>query len=523
VSVLPSLHPPLTLGSQLTLGALRAPERVAIAMVDGPAQTYRELDGLTNRLANALLGSGILPGERVAIWMDNSLEYLDTYLACLKSGHVIVQINVRHTAFEAKYQLEDSGAAALFFDDTVAERVEGLELAGQLRLLATTGKERVSGALSFAQLVEGGSTSGLVNDLRPEDLAVIGYTSGTTGFPKGAELTHRSIRTLGATNALTNRYVMQSRQIFPLSLSFTAGIPAHILTHLYVGGTSYIMKNWDTERLVDAIDDYSASFTILPSPPIVEFAQIVRSRHTNLDSLVSVLHSTAKAPEEHLELLVDTIGPRLVEGWGMTENSGGLIAATTGEDYSGKIPGIFSSTGRAAPDTVVRIIDDEGNLLPADGNSVGQLIVFSGALARGYWQNPEATANSFVDGWYHTGDLGHIDPDGYITILDRRNDLILSGGMNVYPSEIERILLSVEGVAEAAVVAGPHERWGQTPVAFVRRGDESVSAESIIAHCRERLASYKLPTDIRFMDALPMNASGKVLKSVLRESIEPGA
>lgn len=517
------LSAPLTIGSHVTLGAMRSPEKIAIAMIDGPAQTYRELDLTTNRFAHALLGAGIEPGERVAIWMENRLEYLDAYLACLKSGHIVVQINIRHTAYEAQYQLENSGATVLVFDDAVAERVEKLDLGDQLRLLVTTGEDRVGGAVRFSSFIGAASAAPVVSRLGPEDLAVIGYTSGTTGFPKGAELTHRSIRTLGVTNAFTNRYVMQSTQIFPLSMSFTAGIPAHLLTHLYVGGTSHIMKEWDTERLVDAIDEHHATFTIMPSPPIVQFCEAVRARGTRLDSLVSVLHSTAKAPEEHLELLVDTIGPRLVEGWGMTENSGGLAAATTAGDYIGRQPGIFSSTGRAAPDTVVRVLDDEGNILPDDGSTVGQLVFHSGSIARGYWQNPEATAKSFVDGWYHSGDLGHIDPDGYVTILDRRNDLVLSGGMNVYPSEIERILIQIDGIDEVAVIAGPHERWGQTPVAFVRRGSVPVSVDGILAFSRERLAAYKLPTDIRFVDTLPKNASGKVLKHELRAILETEA
>ena len=514
-----NLPAPLTLGSHLRLGAVRSPNTVAIAMLDGRAHTYAELDEQTNRIAQALLGAGIRKGERVAIWMENDLEYLDVYLACLKSGHVVVQVNIRHTAYEAGYQLENSGSVALFFDDSVAERVENLDLAGQLRLLVTTGKERVSGAQAFGAFSETGHPEVPRGGPGAEDLAVIGYTSGTTGFPKGAELTHRSIRTLGVTNAFTNRYVMQSTQIFPLSMSFTAGIPAHILPHLQVGGTSIIMRAWDTERLVDAIDEYRATFTILPSPPIQEFCEVVRARSTRLDSLVSVLHSTAKAPEEHLENLVDTIGPRLVEGWGMTENSGGLAAATTSRDYLDRRSGIFSSTGREAPDAVIRLIDAEGNELPHDGDAVGQLVFHSGSLARGYWNNPEASQVAFRDGWYHSGDLGRIDPDGYVYILDRRTDLILSGGMNVYPSEIERVIIQINGVVECAVIATPHERWGQSPLAYIVRSSDEVTAGSIVEYSRERLAGYKLPTEIRFVDTLPKNASGKILKHELRQDL----
>lgn len=519
---MPSLTPlaaPTTLGSHLQLGALRAPDRIAIAMLDGPAETYAQLDATTDRLANALLGAGLAPGERVAIWMDNQLAYLHVYFACLKSGHPVVQVNVRHTASEADFQLANSGASALFFDDSVAERVEKLTVGDQLRVLATTGAERVGGAVSFNSFRDTGRAAPVSVGPSEHDLAVIAYTSGTTGFPKGAELTHRSIRNLGWTNVLSNRYVMQSTQIFPLSLSFGAGIPAHVLPHLLVGGTSYIMPKWDTERLVDAIEEHRAAFTILPSPPILEFCDVAAAKPRALDTLVSVLHSTAKAPEEHLERLVNTIGPKLVEGWGMTENSGGLVAATTVTDYAPTRPRIFSSTGRPVPDVVVKLIDEDGAELPHDGTTVGQLVFTSGSLARGYWGNPEATESSFRDGWYHSGDLGSIDPEGYVYIYDRRTDLILSGGMNVYPSEIERVLLQLAGIRECAVTAAPHERWGQTPVAFVV-ADGVVSEDAILAHAKEHLAGYKLPTRIEFLDELPKNASNKIMRARLRERAE---
>lgn len=516
----PAVPVPTTLGSHFQLGALRSPDKIAIAMLDGEANTYSELDAVTNRVAQAILGAGIPAGERVAIWMNNDLAYLHVYFACLKSGHVVVQVNVRHTAPEANYQLANSGAVALFFDDSVAERVERLEVHDQLKLLVTSGRERVHGARAWEEFRDSGRADRVRRGPTAEDLAVIAYTSGTSGFPKGAELTHRSIRALGSTNVFTNRYVMQSIEIFPLSLSFGAGIPSHILPHLQVGGTSYIMKRWDTERLVDAIDEHRATFSILPSPPIPEFCDVVEARHTRLESFVSVLHSTAKAPEEHLERLVDTIGPRLVEGWGMTENSGGLVAATSVEDYRSRRDRIFSSTGRPSPDVVVRVVDDDGLDLPFDGESVGQLIFHSSSLARGYWANAEATEASFRDGWYHSGDLGTIDPEGYVYINDRRTDLIISGGMNVYPSEIERAVMQVSGVVECAVVAAPHERWGQTPVAFVVRSSNDITAELILAHAHEQLAGYKLPSEIRFVDELPKNASNKIVRRHLRDSLE---
>ncbi|BCW05864.1 class I adenylate-forming enzyme family protein [Arthrobacter sp. NtRootA1] len=506
------------LGSLVRIGAQRAPNRIAIRMLDGIGVTYAELDDNTNRIANAMLGAGISSGDRVAIWMENDIRYMEAYLACLKAGMVVVQCNVRHTSFEAQHMLDDSGAVALFIDDSTAERVEALENRDSIRLTVTTGANRDAATRGYEGFrASGQPTPPTPISPAPDDLAVLAYTSGTTGLAKGARLTHRSLRSIVQTNQVANRYSIGSTQIFALSLSSSAGIPAHVLPHLAVGGTTILMSNFDTPRLVDAIDRHHATFTTLPGPPIVDFCTIVREQGLTLPSLQSLLHGTAKAPEEHLELLVDAIGPRLVEGWGMTENSGGLVAATSALDYSERRPGIFSSTGRSVPETVVRLIDEHGNKLPHDGSSVGQLIVRSGSLADGYWNNEEASAKAFRNGWYHTGDVGRIDEEGYIEVLDRRTDLIISGGMNIYPSEIERVLLQIPGVIECAVVGVHHEKWGSTPVAYVvRASDVSPSLGELEAVCRRQLASYKQPSRIEFTSALPRNVGGKVMRHRLR-------
>lgn len=505
------------IGVQVQLGAARSPGRTAIEIYGGPSRTYGELHETTNRLAQAL-GAMLERGSRVGIWLTNVIEYMDIYLACAKAGLVVVQVNIRHKVPEARYQLENSGCSALFYGETVRDMVDELDLSGEIPLLVAVKTQLVKGAVGFEDFVSKGVN--LMPPLPDDDhLLVIGYTSGTTGFPKGAELTHRSVKTLGTTNVFTNRYVMQSTQVFGLSLSFSAGIPAHVLPHLYVGGTTVLLESWDTELLIDAIEKRRATFTIVPSPSIVDFCEAASKDLRRLDTLVSALHSTSKAPAEHLQLLVETIGPRLVEGWGMTENSGGLVAATSVADYSPPLPGIFESTGRPAPDAVIRVIDEDGNELPHDGESVGQLVFHTASLARGYWNNPEASAKAFCDGWYFSGDLGTINSEGYVKVIDRRPDLIVSGGMNVYPSEVERVMISLKGIIEVAIVAAPHPRWGQTPVAFVVSGDPAMTVERIIEHCDHEMAGYKKPSQIFIVDELPRNVSGKVLKHVLRDRL----
>jgi fatty-acyl-CoA synthase len=519
---LPSRAGTAAIGAQVQIGAVRTPDRSALEIFGGRRRSYAELHERTNRLAQALLGVGLEKGSRVGIWLTNCLEYMDIYIACAKANLVVVQVNIRHKGSEASFQLANSECQALFYGETVRGFVEELALGDSMRLVVGVGCDLVKGAVAFETFLESGANV-MPTEPSDDDLLVIGYTSGTTGFPKGAELTHRSVKTLGQTNAITNRYVVGSTQIFGLSLSFSAGIPAHVLPHMYVGGTTIILGDWNTEELVDAIEAHRATFSILPSPPIVDFCHLVEKDIHRLDTIVSLLHSSSKAPPEHLEMLVNAIGPRLVEGWGMTENSGGLIAATVASDYQPRRPGIFESTGRAAPDAVIRLIDEEGNLLPHDNDAVGQLVAHSGSLARGYWKNAEASAATFRDGWYYSGDLGRIDPDGYVTIIDRRPDLIVSGGMNVYPSEVERVILTLPGIRDCAVVATAHERWGQTPVAFITLSNHSLTVEDVLAYCGREMAGYKIPTKIFLVDDLPRNVSGKVLRRELRALLEGDA
>jgi acyl-CoA synthetase (AMP-forming)/AMP-acid ligase II len=493
--------------------AAQHPHRIALVMAEGPSRTYWQLHERTNRLAQALLANGIAPGARVAVWLGNRLEYLETYLACAKAGFVVVPVNIRFTVHEAGYILDHSGAQALVYGPEVDQRVDELAGLRELRLVLRVGPS-IPGATEFESFLAAGADA--LPAPPPEDaLLVIGYTSGTTGLPKGALLTHRSVSRLGLTNAVSCRYVMGSVQIFGLSLSFTATVPAHILPHLAIGGTTVVLPAWDTERMLRECQRHRADFLILPSPPILDFVTIAGRDPALVGSLRAVLHSASKAPPEHLEALVGVLGSRLVEGWGMTENSGGLLTATSAADYQRQRTAIFSSVGQAVIGTTVRVVDSEGRPMPHDGSTVGEIIATSGSLACGYWNDATATAAAFRDGWYHTGDLGTVDTDGYVSLVDRRTDLIISGGMNVYPSEVERALHLLPGVCDCAAVGTPHPRWGQTPVAFVVATGSALTSAEVVRHCRTLLADFKLPTAVHLVDELPRNASGKLRRDVL--------
>jgi fatty-acyl-CoA synthase len=507
------------LGELLRANALRAPDQVAFKLRGGPERTYGELDRRTDQLAQALRGSGFEPGDRVAAWMEDGLEYVELYFAAAKAGLVMAPINARYKPREARFQLEDSGARALFYTAGVAERAEAVMED------VSRGDVKAVGPEGFDELVRAGSQRPLSPP--PEDaLLMIGYTSGTTGTPKGAMLTHRSVRALARSNALCYRLALGSIGVFAGSMSFVATVPAFLLSHVTVGGTVVMLGRSSVEEQIAAIESEHGSYTSVSSPRLEEFAELVSRSPGRVASLQSLLHGASKAPRHLHERMLEVVGDRYLEGWGMTENSGGLLTATTRRDMRGEGDAldVLASAGRPVIDTVVDVVGEDGQPLEHDGRTPGELIARAPTLMQGYWRRPEATEAALRDGWYHTGDVGTIDPAGYVYVSDRRSDLVVSGGMNVYPSEVEACIAELPGVAECVVFGAPHERWGQTVVAaVVRRPGVELSPDDVIEHCRSVMATFKKPSRVWMVDALPRNTSGKVLREATRRMVLGGA
>jgi acyl-CoA synthetase (AMP-forming)/AMP-acid ligase II len=511
-----------TVGDLVELGARRSPDRAALKVRDGRQITYAELDQRSNRLANALLGSGLERGDRVAAWMTDRIEYVELYLAVAKAGMVMVPINAMLRAKEAAHPLADSGARALFCSTGTAGSPEELPGLSELQLLAAVGDEEPPGSWRYEEdLVALGSPRRPAPP-DPDSPYVIGYTSGTTGAPKGAVLTHRSVLAIARLNALSYRLPLFSVAAATGSMSFVATVPAHYVSHLYVGGTVVMMGRWDVESLLATVAAERVTFTYLPAPTIPQFTDLGRADPGSWATLTSILHSASRADPAKLRELCEVVGGRFVEGLGMTENSGGLVTATTSEDVEGETEArdLFASTGRAVAESAVALVGPEGEPLPHDGETVGELAIRTPALMSGYWNRPEETERVLRDGWYRTGDLASIDPAGYVYVADRRTDLIVSGGINVYPTEVEDVIRAIPGVEDCAVVGLPHERWGQTVVAAVTlNGSEQLDAAAVIEHCRGELASFKKPTEVAFVEELPRTTSLKVRRSAVRDML----
>ena len=511
-------HANATVAGILYDAAQSCPDRLAVVSPSGQGITYAALVDRGLRLGHALLDGQLGPGNRVAAWMEDSVEYVQLYVACALAGLVLVPINKRFTEHEARQIVEHAEPAALVFSASLGARVSAL--AKDFPAIRTIGVESAPVAQDqFEELIGTGANEPLPTP-SPEDLYIIGYTSGTTGPAKGAMLTQGSVATLARMNTVSYRLPVGSVAALTGSMSFVAVVPSHIISHFYARGTVHLLGRWDVESLLVSIERHQANFTYIPSPLIQDFADAAATDPSRWQSLDTVLHSASKVAAGQLRRLADVIGPRLVEGWGMTENSGGLVTATTPADVRCRPAGLdrLGTVGRAVPEVVVRIVDSGGGHLPHDGTTVGEIIFRSPALMAGYWKNPQATQAALRDGWYYSGDLGTIDADGYVCISDRRADLIISGGMNIYPYEVEECILRLAGVAACAVVGTTHERWGQAVVAVVvRDAGSDLDEAGVVEHCRTWLASYKKPTRVVFVDSLPTTSSLKVSRHAVRE------
>jgi len=349
---------------------------------------------------------------------------------------------------------------------------------------------------------------------------VIAYTSGTTGRPKGAVVTGSTGVTAMRAGGWIARLPLFCSRLFTANMSFVASALAGIFPVLYVRGSVGVLADADVDEVVALTEQRGLSCIGLPSPWAARFIELVEQRPDRVRSICSVVHGGSRLKPAEAEQLARLLGDRFILSWGMTENCGLPLAATSPGDWDAGDARVFASVGRAVPGSALRVVDEGGAQLARDGQAVGELLLQSSTLFDGYFRCPEATDAAFLDGWFRTGDMGAIGDDGLVTLVDRRTDLIVSGGMNISPSEVESVLAEMPGIDQVVVVGVPHDRWGRTPVAvIVPAGPRAPTEAEVIAYCREHLAGYKKPTRVLFVDALPRNASGKVGRQAVADSI----
>ncbi len=507
-------------GLHLTKRAELMPDREAVFDVAVDKRfTYRELNERSNRIANALVDGGVSPGDRVALLLMNSHEFIEAFYGLGKVGGVNVALNWRLVADELSFILGDSGAEVMLFGTPFAEVVSELHARGAEATAITRwihvgdAADTPDWAENYEAVLAAASIDEPEAAASDDDLFFIMYTSGTTGLPKGVMHSHSTTLWALITASATAEMRKGDRYLICLPL-FHVGALNPLMTTVYQAGTCVIMREFDPVRIWELFGEEKITVT-LAVPAALQFmlTTLDKDKH-DYSTLRWVMSGASPVPVNLIEAYAG-MGIEIHQVYGLTETGG--PACLIDPDNAIKRAG---STGKGFFHTEVKIVDEDGNEVGAD--EPGEVYVRGPHIMVGYWNRPDATEESVVDGWLHTGDIAVYDEDGYVYIQDRVKDMIISGGENVYPAEIENVIVGVPGVRETAVIGVPSEKWGESPLAVVVREDESLSEEAIFAACQKSLARFKQPVKVEFIDAIPRNPTGKALKRILRDQFPEG-
>ena len=477
------------------------PDRTAVRS-DGRALRYRDLDELSARVARWLLGRGITAGDRVALMAPNTPEFAELYYGILRAGAVVVPMNPLFKAREVGYHLSDSAAAlALAWHGVADQAAAGANDAGtDLVVIEPAG---------LADTLARCGPAPAVADRAAADTAVILYTSGTTGRPKGAELTHANLLSnieVTRTTLLNLRPEDVVMGALPLFHSFgqTVGMGCAVAT----GACLTLLPRFDPARALEIIK--RDQVTVLPGVPTMYAALLHGASGSSEDaaSLRLCVSGGAAMPVELMRAFEKHFGCMILEGYGLSETS--PVASFNHPDRERK-PGTI---GQAIAGVEMRVQSDEGDPLPS--GAVGEIAIRGDNLMKGYWRRPQDTAQAMAGGWFRTGDLGRVDPEGYFSIVDRKKDMIIRGGLNVYPREIEEVLYEHPAVAEAAVIGVPDPMLGEEVAAVVKlKPGASAAPDQLRDYVKGQLAAYKYPRHVWIVDELPYGGSGKILKRAI--------
>jgi long-chain acyl-CoA synthetase len=547
-------YPQIPLGEMLKQTVNKYPHRpvlifgaMAGSRLMDKGMTYRELDMLVDRFAASLQALGIKKGDRVAIMLPNSPQFIISAYAIWRIGAVAVFVNPIYVARELRHILQDSGCETIIVMSSLYHIVKSVRDESNLRQvivvkikqyfpwllkqLFTLAKEKKEGhrisiadeqnTFWFEDVLQRGSPTPKAEEVSPQDVSTLIYTGGTTGFPKGAQLTHHNL----VSNAVAINawgHVQEAEQVILAALPFfhIYGLTAGVNTPIYTANTIVVIPNpRDLHHILASIQEHKATY--FPGVPTMFIAlnNLPEREKYDLTSLRFAVCAAAPLPPEVQDKFQRITGCKMIEAYGLTETSPAVIM----DPVDSPRP---HSIGVPLPDIDARIVDLETGEREMPVGESGEIIVKGPAVMKGYWNMPTETANVIRQGpdgepgWFHTGDIGTMDEDGYFHIVDRKKDMIIAGGFNIYPAEVESVLYDHPKVLEAAVIGVPDERRGESVKAFVvPREGEQVSEEEIIDFCRQNLAAYKVPRQVEFRQELPKSLVGKILRRELRQEM----
>jgi long-chain acyl-CoA synthetase len=480
-------------------------------LFEGRTFTNRELHDASRRLATALTELGCRSGDKVVLMMPNAPEVFITYPAIWRAGLTVIPVLFVLEARELVYILENSNARAIVTSPDVYPKIEeALRERSRVPVIVTGGEPAPEGCLSFDELVAKSVPMVDLVERTDSDLATILYTSGTTGRPKGVMQTHGNLRAnaMNAWNSATT-HDRSDKSLLVLPLAHTFGLSALLSGYLF-GSTAVLMRWFDPERALDLIERHKIKYMAGVPTMFVNMTRHPNAGRYDTSSVKRWLVGAAPMPLQQLRDFEAKFGGTMYVGYGLSE-AGPSVA---GEREN--VPRKPGSTGRPIDGVQVKIVDDDGKEVPT--GTPGEICAKGANISPGYYENPEATAEAFRDGWLFTGDVGYLDEDGYLFIVERKKDLIIRGGLNVYPKDLEEIIHRHPAVLEAAVVGVPDLRMGEEVCVYlVKRPGSDLSREELIAHCQVHLAKYKTPRYVEFTDMLPRTTLGKIQKKEIRK------
>jgi fatty-acyl-CoA synthase len=513
----------------LELSAMLVPERTAIAF-EGKRFSYAQLKERVNRLADSLSKLGVKRGERAAILEVNCNEYVEACFATARLGGIFVPLNFRIREDELRYLVNKAEPKVLFVGSRYADMVNSAkpQLPSVEHFIIIGGKYQ--GMLSYDELIASGSPEEKTfAELADEDTAILMFTAGTTGFPKGVPQDHNSYSSYVLTNVdPPDPAATPETNVLVMPLYHVAGMQA-LMAGIYGGRTIALMRQFDEKEWFETVQREKATRVMVVPTMLKRIVEYPDFDKYDLSSVRVVTYGAAACPYEVLKKAIERFpGRALINAFGGTETSSTIAALRaedqiitgkeTGEEREKKLKRLATSIGLPMGDVEIQVRDEKGRVLPA--GKIGEIVAKGPRIMKGYWKDEERTKKAFTpDGWYRTGDLGYVDEEGYIYLTGRGDDVIVRGGENIGPDEVESVLYSHPKVEEAAVIGVKDIEWGQQVRAIVRlKEGETATEQEIVDFCRSRLAGYKRPTSVIFVkEELPKTSTGKVLRRILRE------
>jgi len=508
----------MILGDMIKQNAIRFPQKTGLTF-GSVRLTFEDFSRRVNSAANALIALGIQPGNRVGIILGNCHQYVELYFAVAKAGGVTVPVNTALTAQEMASILNNAEVNMLVFGEEFAPLVNSV--LGQLdsaKALVVVGNS-IGEMSNYEQLVAKYPSTEPEVEVRERDVACLFYTSGTTGLPKGAMMTHRGMMEIALNVVRACRYEPDDVGLVMTPLFWAMAMMANIMPLFYLGGTVVITDNYAAEAILELIENEKITSTAMAPPIIMTLVEHPQRSNYDISTLRCVILGGVPMPVEAHKRAIQTLGSIFFKAYGLSE-TGPVSCLLPEEQIIEGPPEIvkrLASCGRALENVEVRVIDDEGREVAL--GQVGEVIVRGDNLMKGYWKMPQATEEALKGGYMHTGDLASLDEDGYIYLVGRKKDLIVSGGSTIYAVEIEDVIGQHEDVTEVAVIGVPDEDLGESILAVVvPREGAKIAVKDIVEFCHQRLLDYACPKSVVFVERLPRNPTGKVLKRVLEET-----